>query len=136
MRWTAHGLVALVAGVLLGSSLVSGALAQVSDPESAVIFDLSRVPNDEAAQRELFSATDVSDAETLAIHGFRDELVQALRDAKAELARYRAYRDEPRWATIYDGWGYVDIERLADYVPIAQHVEDHPDALGSRETVP
>ena len=76
------------------------------------------------------AAAALSDAETQAIHGFRDELVQALRDAKAELARYRAYRDESRWATIYDGWGYVDIERLADYVPIAQHVEDHPDILG------
>ena len=70
-----------------------------------------------------------SESEAAAIYRVRAELIEALRETKTEWARYKAYRDEPQWSIVDDGWGYVDVDRLADYVPIAQYVEDHPEAF-------
>jgi hypothetical protein len=67
-----------------------------------------------------------SDGEQAALHAARAELVDALRDVKADLARYRSYRDDPGWYVVGDGWGFVDVERLHDHVPIARYLEDHP----------
>lgn len=67
-----------------------------------------------------------SDGEQAALYAARSELVDALREVKADLARYRSYRDDPDWYIVGDGWGFVDLERLDDHVPIARYLEDHP----------
>lgn len=66
--------------------------------------------------------------ESEAIYEFHESPVDGLRCSKSELQEGRAYRDDPRWYVAEGGWGYIDVDRLAAHVPIAQHVADHPGA--------
>ncbi len=72
------------------------------------------------------AVTAPSESEAAAIYRVRAELIEALRETKTDFAKYKAFGAEPRWYIVEDGWGYVDVDRLADYVPIARYVEDHP----------
>lgn len=106
MRQCARGLLAVLGGSLLTVGLVGGAMSAPGAEEIDAIYE------------------------------FREQLVEALREAKGELQEYRAYRDDPRWYVVEGGWGYVDVERLEDYAPIAQYVEDHPGSFDVLSTQP
>ncbi|MEX1346011.1 MAG: hypothetical protein AB1Z63_15210 [Candidatus Limnocylindrales bacterium] len=99
MQRSARGLMAVLGGVVLVLGLLGGVAAAPPDDERAALYEV------------------------------RADLVDALREIKADLARYRSYRDEPAWYIVDQGWGYVDLERLPDHVPIVRYLHDHPGAL-------
>jgi hypothetical protein len=96
MRQSVRGLQAALGGVALALGLLGGAVAAPSEDEQAALYEV------------------------------RSDLVEALRDIKVDLARYRSYRDDPSWYVVGEGWGFVDLDRLIDHVPIARHLLDQP----------